>query len=91
MITELIVAFMLLFRPATLPTGICPFNFPAMLPLWMFPLATAAGNTFVLKPSPRTPGAAMMLAFMAKEAGLPDGKAGIQEGLAGSEDLAGRN
>ena len=51
--------------------GICPFNFPAMVPLWMWPLAIAAGNTFVLKPSEKDPGASIMLAQLALEAGLP--------------------
>ena len=51
--------------------GICPFNFPAMVPLWMMPMATASGNTMVLKPSERDPGAAMMLADLAMQAGLP--------------------
>ncbi len=51
--------------------GICPFNFPAMIPLWMFPMACTVGNTFVLKPSEKDPGAAMMLAELALEAGLP--------------------
>lgn len=53
--------------------GITPFNFPAMIPLWMFPLANVCGNTYILKPSERDPGAAMMLAEMAMEAGLPKG------------------
>lgn len=66
---------LLLLLPLLLPLpGICPFNFPAMIPLWMFPLAVTAGNTFVMKPSEKCPGAAMLLASMAKEAGLPDGK-----------------
>jgi malonate-semialdehyde dehydrogenase (acetylating)/methylmalonate-semialdehyde dehydrogenase len=51
--------------------GICPFNFPAMIPLWMYPVACTAGNTYVLKPSEKDPGAAMMLAELALEAGLP--------------------
>ena len=51
--------------------GICPFNFPAMVPLWMFPLAVTAGNTFVLKPSEKDPGAAVKLAELAMQAGLP--------------------
>ena len=51
--------------------GICPFNFPAMIPLWMFPIAIAAGNAFVLKPSERTPLTAMRLAELFTEAGLP--------------------
>jgi len=53
--------------------GICPFNFPAMIPLWMFPMAIACGNTVVLKPSERDPGATMMMAKMAQDAGVPDG------------------
>eukprot|EP00051_Salpingoeca_urceolata_P026777 m.478647 g.478647 ORF g.478647 m.478647 type:complete len:522 (-) comp21191_c0_seq1:1676-3241(-) len=60
--------------------GICPFNFPAMIPLWMFPLATACGNTVVLKPSEADPGAAMMLAQLAQDAGLPDGVLNIIHG-----------
>ena len=51
--------------------GICPFNFPAMVPLWMFPVAIAAGNTFILKPSEKDPGASIMLAELAAQAGLP--------------------
>lgn len=51
--------------------GICPFNFPAMVPLWLFPMAVTSGNTFVLKPSERDPGAAMALADLAQQAGLP--------------------
>ncbi len=47
-------------QPLGVVAGICPFNFPAMIPLWMFPLATVCGNTFVLKPSERDPGAAMV-------------------------------
>lgn len=53
--------------------GICPFNFPAMVSLWMWPPAVTAGNTFVLKPSEQDPGAAVMLAKLAQEAGLPNG------------------
>ena len=59
--------------PLGVAAGICPFNFPAMIPLWMFPVAVTCGNTFVLKPSERTPGAAMLLAQLAQDAGLPDG------------------
>jgi acyl-CoA reductase-like NAD-dependent aldehyde dehydrogenase len=51
--------------------GICPFNFPAMVPLWMYPMAITAGNTFVLKPSEKDPGASVMLAELALQAGLP--------------------
>jgi malonate-semialdehyde dehydrogenase (acetylating)/methylmalonate-semialdehyde dehydrogenase len=53
--------------------GITPFNFPAMVPMWMFPMAIACGNTFVLKPSERDPSLAIELAKLLKEAGLPDG------------------
>lgn len=58
-------------QPLGVVAGICPFNFPAMVPLWMWPIAIAAGNTFVLKPSEKDPGASMMLAKLADEAGLP--------------------
>jgi len=67
-------------QPLGVSAGICPFNFPAMIPLWMFPLAIACGNTFVLKPSERDPGAAMMLAKLAQEAGLPDGVLNVIHG-----------
>lgn len=60
--------------------GITPFNFPMMVPCWMFPLAIACGNTFVLKPSERTPLTAMRLAELFKEAGLPDGVFNIVHG-----------
>ncbi len=60
--------------------GITPFNFPMMVPCWMFPLAIACGNTFVLKPSERTPLLAMQLAELFKEAGLPDGVLNIVNG-----------
>ena len=60
-------------QPLGVVAGITPFNFPAMVPLWMFPLAIACGNTFVLKPSERDPSASILLAEMLKEAGLPDG------------------
>jgi len=60
-------------QPLGVVAGICPFNFPAMIPLWMFPLAITAGNTFVLKPSERDPGAAVMLLKLAEEAGVPKG------------------
>ncbi|KAK1359182.1 Methylmalonate-semialdehyde dehydrogenase (CoA acylating) [Heracleum sosnowskyi] len=65
---------------ATLQMGICPFNFPAMIPLWMFPVAVTCGNTFVLKPSEKDPGASMILAELAMEAGLPDGVLNIVHG-----------
>ncbi len=59
--------------PVGVVAGICPFNFPAMIPLWMYPLAIAAGNTFVLKPSERTPMTAVRMAELLLETGLPDG------------------
>lgn len=67
-------------QPLGVTAGICPFNFPAMIPLWMFPVATVAGNTMVLKPSEKDPGAAMMLAKLAQEAGIPDGVLQIVHG-----------
>jgi len=66
--------------PLGVCAGICPFNFPAMIPLWMFPLAVTTGNTFVIKPSEKTPGATMMIAELAKEAGLPDGVLNVIHG-----------
>ncbi|PBC82492.1 methylmalonate-semialdehyde dehydrogenase [acylating] [Streptomyces sp. 2224.1] len=60
--------------------GITPFNFPAMVPMWMFPLAIACGNTFVLKPSEKVPSAAFKLAELAAEAGLPDGVLNVVHG-----------
>ena len=59
-------------RPLGVTVGLCPFNFPAMIPLWMFPLSIACGNTMVLKPSERTPAASLFLAQLAAEAGLPE-------------------
>jgi acyl-CoA reductase-like NAD-dependent aldehyde dehydrogenase len=56
-------------QPLGVCAGVCPFNFPAMIPLWMFPVATACGNTYVLKPSEKDPGAAIMLAKLAQEVG----------------------
>ncbi|XXG49108.1 hypothetical protein AAC387_Pa02g3377 [Persea americana] len=67
-------------EPLGVCAGICPFNFPAMIPLWMFPMAVTCGNTFILKPSEKDPGAAMMLAELAMEAGLPDGVLNIVHG-----------
>ena len=60
--------------------GITPFNFPAMVPMWMFPIALACGNTFVLKPSERDPSASLLLAEMLKDAGLPDGVFNVVQG-----------
>lgn len=66
--------------PLGVTAGVCPFNFPAMIPLWMFPMALATGNTMILKPSEQDPGAAMMLVQLAKEAGVPDGCVNIIHG-----------
>lgn len=66
--------------PLGVCAGICPFNFPAMIPLWMFPLATACGNTIVLKPSEKDPGATMILCELAKQAGYPDGVINVIHG-----------
>jgi malonate-semialdehyde dehydrogenase (acetylating) / methylmalonate-semialdehyde dehydrogenase len=67
-------------QPLGVVAGITPFNFPAMVPMWMFPIALACGNTFVLKPSERDPSASLLLAEMLKEAGLPDGVFNIVHG-----------
>jgi len=67
-------------EPLGVCAGVCPFNFPAMIPLWMFPMAITCGNTYVLKPSERDPGAAMMLVRMAHEAGLPPGVLNVVHG-----------
>ncbi|KAF7843033.1 Methylmalonate-semialdehyde dehydrogenase [acylating], mitochondrial [Senna tora] len=67
-------------EPLGVCAGICPFNFPAMIPLWMFPVAVTCGNTFVLKPSEKDPGASVMLAELALEAGLPEGVLNIVHG-----------
>ncbi|HUY82452.1 MAG TPA: CoA-acylating methylmalonate-semialdehyde dehydrogenase [Acidobacteriaceae bacterium] len=67
-------------QPLGVVAGITPFNFPAMVPMWMFPIALACGNTFVLKPSERDPSSAMLMAEMLKEAGLPDGVFNVVHG-----------
>src|SRR5579862_4027416 len=66
--------------PLGVCTGITPFNFPAMIPLWMFPIAIAAGNTFVLKPSPQTPLTSELLVAIARDSGLPDGVLNLVHG-----------
>jgi malonate-semialdehyde dehydrogenase (acetylating)/methylmalonate-semialdehyde dehydrogenase len=68
------------FQPLGVVAGITPFNFPAMVPLWMFPLAIACGNSFVLKPSEKNPSAAMLLAELFSEAGLPNGVLNVVNG-----------
>jgi len=67
-------------QPVGVCVGITPFNFPAMVPMWMFPVALACGNTFVLKPSERDPTTALRLAELLKEAGLPDGVFNVVHG-----------
>jgi malonate-semialdehyde dehydrogenase (acetylating)/methylmalonate-semialdehyde dehydrogenase len=67
-------------QPLGVVAGITPFNFPVMVPMWMFPLALACGNTFVLKPSERDPTAALLMAELLKEAGLPDGVFQVVQG-----------
>jgi malonate-semialdehyde dehydrogenase (acetylating)/methylmalonate-semialdehyde dehydrogenase len=67
-------------QPLGVVVGITPFNFPAMVPMWMFPVALACGNTFVLKPSERVPTAALVMAEWLKEAGLPDGVFNVVQG-----------
>ena len=67
-------------QPLGVCVGITPFNFPAMVPLWMFPLAVSCGNTFVLKPSERDPSCGMRLAELALEAGLPPGVLNVVNG-----------
>ncbi|MEX2296877.1 MAG: aldehyde dehydrogenase family protein, partial [Dongiaceae bacterium] len=60
-------------QPLGVCAGITPFNFPAMVPMWMFPISITCGNTFVLKVSEKVPSASLMMADLLKEAGLPDG------------------
>jgi malonate-semialdehyde dehydrogenase (acetylating) / methylmalonate-semialdehyde dehydrogenase len=67
-------------QPLGVCAGITPFNFPAMVPMWMFPMAIACGNTFILKPSEKDPSTSMRLAELAKEAGLPDGVLNVVNG-----------
>ncbi|KAM7529380.1 hypothetical protein LguiB_032790 [Lonicera macranthoides] len=67
-------------EPLGVCAGICPLNFPAMISLWMFPIAVTCGNTFILKPSEKNPGASMILAELAIEAGLPAGVLNIVHG-----------
>ncbi len=67
-------------QPLGVCAGITPFNFPAMVPLWMFPVAIACGNTFVLKPSEKVPSTSLRLAQLFQEAGLPDGVLNVVPG-----------
>ena len=71
-------------QPVGVVAGICPFNFPVMVPMWMHPIAVAAGNAFILKPASPTPTASLIIARLYKEAGLPDGVFNV---LAGDRNL----
>ncbi|MBM7824685.1 malonate-semialdehyde dehydrogenase (acetylating)/methylmalonate-semialdehyde dehydrogenase [Arcanobacterium pluranimalium] len=70
-------------QPVGVVAGICPFNFPVMVPMWMHPIAIAAGNAFILKPATATPSASLIIARLYQEAGLPDGVFNV---VAGSRD-----
>ncbi|KAI9811376.1 MAG: hypothetical protein M1827_005536 [Pycnora praestabilis] len=74
-------------EPLGIVAAICPFNFPAMIPLWSIPVATVTGNCLILKPSERDPGAAMILAELAQKAGFPDGVLNIIHGAAKTVDF----
>ncbi|KAL9105031.1 MAG: hypothetical protein Q9187_008832, partial [Circinaria calcarea] len=74
-------------EPLGVVAAICPFNFPAMIPLWSIPIATVTGNTLIIKPSERDPGAAMILAELAQKAGFPDGVVNIVHGSAKTVDF----
>ncbi|WP_022979716.1 CoA-acylating methylmalonate-semialdehyde dehydrogenase [Ideonella sp. B508-1] len=67
-------------QPLGVVAGITPFNFPCMVPMWMFPMALATGNTFVLKPSERDPSPSLFIAELLKQAGLPDGVFNVVQG-----------
>ncbi|AOM42733.1 CoA-acylating methylmalonate-semialdehyde dehydrogenase [Xenorhabdus hominickii] len=69
-----------LMQPLGVCAGITPFNFPAMVPMWMFPIALATGNTFVLKPSEKDPSLSIELAKLLQQAGLPDGVFNVVQG-----------
>src|SRR3954468_11682106 len=77
-------------HPLRQPVGVCagitPFNFPVMVPCWMFPMAIACGNTFILKPSEKVPSASVRMAELLKEAGLPDGVLNVVHGDKASVD-----
>lgn len=74
-------------QPLGVVAGITPFNFPAMVPMWMFPIALACGNTFVLKPSEKDPSVSICLAELLKEAGLPDGVFNVVQGDKAAVDI----
>lgn len=74
-------------EPLGIVAAICPFNFPAMIPLWTIPIASIAGNTVIIKPSERDPGACMILAELAEKAGFPPGVINIIHGAAKTVDF----
>ncbi len=74
-------------QPLGVCLGITPFNFPAMIALWMFPLSIGCGNTFILKPSEKDPSCALRLAELAKQAGVPDGVLNVVQGDKEAVDL----
>lgn len=74
-------------QPLGVCVGITPFNFPAMIPLWMFPIAVACGNTFVLKPSEKDPSCSVRIVELAKKAGFPDGVINVVQGDKEAVDL----
>jgi malonate-semialdehyde dehydrogenase (acetylating)/methylmalonate-semialdehyde dehydrogenase len=75
------------FHPVGIVTGITPFNFPVMVPLWMYPMALICGNCFILKPSEKDPGSSHYIANLLKQAGLPDGVFNIVNGDKETVDL----
>lgn len=74
-------------EPLGVVAAICPFNFPAMIPLWSIPISIVTGNTLILKPSERDPGAALLLADLAREAGAPPGVVNVVHGKAPTVDF----
>jgi malonate-semialdehyde dehydrogenase (acetylating) / methylmalonate-semialdehyde dehydrogenase len=78
---------MSLMQPLGVCAGIAPFNFPAMVPMWMFPVAIACGNTFIMKPSEKDPSTPLRLAALLSEAGLPDGVFNVVNGDKESVDV----
>ncbi|MFG6176404.1 CoA-acylating methylmalonate-semialdehyde dehydrogenase [Halomonas sp. THAF12] len=76
-----------MMQPLGVCAGISPFNFPAMVPMWMFPIALACGNTFIMKPSEKDPSTPMRLAELLSEAGLPDGVFNVVNGDKESVDV----
>jgi malonate-semialdehyde dehydrogenase (acetylating)/methylmalonate-semialdehyde dehydrogenase len=68
------------FQPLGVVAGITPFNFPAMVPLWMYPMAIVCGNCFILKPSERDPSSTLYIASLLQQAGLPDGVINVVNG-----------